>query len=333
MKKQWFRMAAATLLVMLLVGCGASGGLAGSADSIRLGLSMASRDDFLIEVERAAVGAATEAEVALDSINADGDQQAQLAQIEAWADEGYAAAIVVLCEAAAAGEVLDRAGTMPVVFLNRQPEDLSVLQSRANVLYIGSPEQDAGQMQGEFLAEYFLSQPQSGVSDLHSPRIAVIEGDTRGNASAARIAAAKQAMTDAGLEPVYLFEQDAGWQRSQAQELFAEFLKETPEIDAVLAANDAMGLGASDALAQAGYAIASIPIVGVDATAAGRAAIRDGRLNFTVFQDAQAQGAGAVEAAMRMLGGTPLDQADNIQWIAYHPVDASNIDQLFPDDR
>lgn len=116
--------------------------------------------------------------------------------------------------------------------------------------------------------------------------------------------------------------------------MLAEFLDDKPAIDAVLAANDAMGIGAADALAQAGYAIASIPIVGVDATAEGRAAIRDGRLNFTVFQNPEAQGAGAVEAAMSLLGGTaPEGVEDSVKWIEYLAVDAGNIDTLFPDDR
>ena len=86
--------------------------------------------------------------------------------------------------------------------------------------------------------------------------------------------------------------------------------------------------------AQAGYAISTIPIVGVDATSDGRAAIRDGRLNFTVFQDPQAQGAGAVEAAIQMLGGSaPENAVDSAIWIGYTAVDAANVDKLFPDER
>ena len=145
---------------------------------------------------------------------------------------------------------------------------------------------------------------------------------------------AEEALTKAGIAPKYIFKTEAGWIKTDAQKKFAEFLKDKPQIDAVLAANDAMGIGAADALAQAGYAISTIPIVGVDATSDGRAAIRDGRLNFTVFQDPQAQGAGAVEAAIQMLGGSaPEGAVDSAIWIGYTAVDAANVDKLFPDER
>ncbi|MDR3766732.1 MAG: substrate-binding domain-containing protein [Butyricicoccus sp.] len=314
------------LLAGMLSGC-RTASLSDSAAQIHIGLCMSTRDDFLTSLESAAVRAAANTDVRLEVANANNDQSAQLAQIEEWQQDGYAAAIVVLCEADAAAEVIEKAGTMPVVFVNRQPADMSVLESRSNVIYIGCWEPDAGKMQGEFLASYFQVQQNK------SPRIAVITGDEKTNASSLRIEAAKQALADAGLTPQYLFEESAEWDRTSAQKTFAKFLEEKPEIDAVLAANDAMGIGAAEALAQAGYAISNIPVVGVDATAEGRAAIRDGRLNFTVFQDPEPQGAGAVQAAMSMLGGTtPEGVEDSVLWIDYQPVDASNIDQLFPDD-
>lgn len=89
-----------------------------------------------------------------------------------------------------------------------------------------------------------------------------------------------------------------------------------------------------EALSQAGYAISDIPVVGVDATAAGRAAIRDGRLDFTVYQDPVAEGAGAVEAAMALLGGSqPKNVQNSIRWISYTPVTVENVDQLFPNNQ
>lgn len=95
-----------------------------------------------------------------------------------------------------------------------------------------------------------------------------------------------------------------------------------------------MAIGAADALAQAGYALSGIPIVGVDATPEGRAAVRDGRIDFTVYQDPEKQGAGAIDEIMNMLGGnTPNVDIDSIQWHEYIPVTAANIDKLFPDDR
>ena len=93
------------------------------------------------------------------------------------------------------------------------------------------------------------------------------------------------------------------------------------------------GVGGAGTLAQAGYGSSMMRGVGGGATAEGRAAIRGGRLNVAVFRDPDAQGAGAVQAAMSLLGGTmPEGVVDSVLWIDYQPVDASTIDQLFPDD-
>ena len=168
----------------------------------------------------------------------------------------------------------------------------------------------------------------------NTPTIAVISGDSDNFASSIRINAAKEAMSKEGLMPFYIFENSGGWDKAKTESDFYKFLKTKPTIDAVLAANDDMAIGAADALAQAGYALSGIPIVGVDATPEGRAAVRDGRIDFTVYQDPEKQGAGAIDEIMNMLGGnTPNVDIDSIQWHEYIPVTAANIDKLFPDDR
>lgn len=324
MKRWVMRVCALVLLTGALAGCGAPGI---TDDRMKVGLNLATRDEFLTSMEAAAVKAAGEENVKLEVANANNDQQAQLAQIAEWAEDGYAAAMVVLCEDAAADKVLEKAGTMPVVFLNRRPTD-EVLQSRSNVIYIGSREIDAGRMQGEYLTEYFTA------SGMKSPRIAVIRGSERNLASSERVDTAKAYMEEAGLTPRYIYEDDADWERAEAQKNFLAFLKKKPRVDAVLAANDEMAIGAADALAQAGYAVADIPVVGVDATAEGRAAIRDGRMDFTAYQDPVAEGAGAVEAVVTLLGGGRLSGVeDSIRWIEYTPVTIENVDKLFPNDQ
>ena len=325
--KKWriLRICAVLLLAGLLAGCGAPNVL--GDERIKIGLSMATRDEFLTSMEEAAVKAAGDENVNLQVANANNDQKAQLSQIGEWAKEDYAAVIVVLCEDTAAQKVLEKAGTMPVVFLNRQPVD-SALEGRSNVVYIGQKESDAGRMQGEYLAAYFLAQ------DNRTPRLAIIAGSAETHASAERVQAAKDALTAAGLRPRYIFETNAGWDRATAQKEFLAFLRDKPQVDGVLAANDEMAIGAADALAQAGYAVADIPIAGVDATVKGRAALRDGRIDFTAYQDPVAQGAGAIDAAVTLLGGgKPENMVDGVLWLDYTPITAANVDKFFPNDN
>lgn len=324
--KKWLALVC-TLMLMLGPAAGCSAHDKGQ-NEIKIGLSMATRDRFLTSLQDAAARAAAQAGLSLSVANANNDQRAQTVQIEAWAKKGYAAVAVVLCQDDAAAQVLRAAGSMPVVFVNRHPADMTVLQSRTNVLYLGSREQDAGRMQGAYLAEYFLARGNK------APAIAVFHGREGNLASDERISAAKQALTDAGLYPNYVHEVQADWERSAARRGFIPFLKAKPQIDGVLAANDEMAIGAAEALSQVGYKITDVVIAGVDATEDGRAAIRSGSLDFTAFQDPEAQGAGAIALAMDMLGGSsPQFAEDSIHWLSYQPVTAENIDVLFPDER
>ena len=79
-----------------------------------------------------------------------------------------------------------------------------------------------------------------------------------------------------------------------------ELLSAEARIDGVLAANDAMALGALDALREAGR---PLPIVGINATPEGVAAIKAGELLASAAFDAMKLACLGVEAALRSLGG------------------------------
>jgi len=78
-------------------------------------------------------------------------------------------------------------------------------------------------------------------------------------------------------------------------------------IDAVFAQNDEMAMGAVIALEQAKRKN-KIVVVGVDAIADALQAVRDGRLDATVFQDAKGQGAAAVQTAVQMIRRQPYEK-------------------------
>ena len=63
-----------------------------------------------------------------------------------------------------------------------------------------------------------------------------------------------------------------------------------------------MAMGAMLAIERAGRK-GDIMVVGVDAIRDALKAVRDGRMEATVFQDGRAQGRGAIEAALRLIRG------------------------------
>jgi ribose transport system substrate-binding protein len=90
------------------------------------------------------------------------------------------------------------------------------------------------------------------------------------------------------------------YQRNEGRAAMAELLKAVPHIDGVLAANDFMAIGALDAMHAAGR---KIPIVGVNATPEGVAAIKSGDMLGSSSFDAMKMTCLAVEAAVRLLRG------------------------------
>ena len=89
--------------------------------------------------------------------------------------------------------------------------------------------------------------------------------------------------------------------QSAARREMARVLAGGVEFDAILAANDAMALGAIDALAAAGKPL--VPVVWVNAVPDAIAAIKSGKLLATASFDAMKMACLAAEAAVRYLRG------------------------------
>ena len=98
---------------------------------------------------------------------------------------------------------------------------------------------------------------------------------------------------DASNSDKYLVDQDGQWSSAAATNYMSTILAQYSEannnmVELVIANNDDMALGAISALQAAGYNTGSgkvIPIFGVDATDAGKSAIKSGAMTGTIRQD------------------------------------------------
>ena len=95
------------------------------------------------------------------------------------------------------------------------------------------------------------------------------------------------------------------------------------KIDAVFAQNDEMGMGALITLEQAKRKDKVI-VASVDAIADALQAVKDGRLDATVFQDAQGQGGGAVETAVRIVQKRPYEKR---LYLPFQLITKENVDR------
>ena len=81
-------------------------------------------------------------------------------------------------------------------------------------------------------------------------------------------------------------------------------------------------IGAIQAMKAAGVDMKSVVVGGVDATQDALAAMQAGDLDVTVFQDAAGQGAGALDAALKLAKGEAVDQK---VYIPFQLVTPANI--------
>ena len=84
------------------------------------------------------------------------------------------------------------------------------------------------------------------------------------------------------------------------------WLQANPNIDAVVAQNDEMALGALKAIEDAGQ-MGKIIIAGIDATPEALVYVKRGELNVTVFQDAKGQGRRSIQVARDVALGSAVE--------------------------
>ena len=87
----------------------------------------------------------------------------------------------------------------------------------------------------------------------------------------------------------------------------AALLEQGVDFDCVICDNDEMALGVIEALEAAGWDPGAAPIVSVDHTAEGAAALESGKLYMTVDQNPEDQARAAVAAAVNLARGRAYD--------------------------
>lgn len=286
---------------------------------------LALRDEFLSTLEAGALAAAEDMGITLTTQDAQSDTSKLLQFIETAKNAGQKAIIVNMVDPETAPQVIEAAGDMKVVFVNRPPVDTSVLNE--NAVYVGSDEMQSGKYQGEWLAEHFKAE---GKTDIKY----ILLNGTIGNVSTTnRTESCLQALKDNGINATEATAPlAADFDRATAQDMISPLLT-TTEYDCIISNNDAMALGAIEALTAQGIDPTTVPIVGVDATVDGRQAIKDGTLSMSVFQDADGQGRGALMAAANLVSGAALnegtdyelDEAGYTMWVPFEPVTPDNV--------
>ncbi len=278
-------------------------GTTAMADGI--GVSMAKFDDNFLTVLRNGMDAkAKELGVNLQIEDAQNDVAKQLDQINNFIAAGVSAIIVNPVDTSATQAMSDAAAAakVPLVYVNRQPVNVDTMPD--NQAFVASNEVDSGTLETKEVCRLFK---EAGKAEAN---VYVMMGELSNQAAVQRTADIHDVIggPDCGVKVNIIAEQTANWSRDEAQSLMTNWLSTGAAFDGVIANNDEMAIGAIQAMKAAGMDMKSVVVGGVDATQDALVAMQAGDLDATVFQDAAGQGAGALDAALKLSKGEAVEQ-------------------------
>ena len=288
---------------------------------IRIFFSLNEMDTFRQTLVDGAKEKAAQEGVQLVVEDAQGSIETQVEQLKKAAAEQYD---VILCSAVSIDTTVQlkmSTGDIPIVFLNSCPDEKYL--EAGKYVYVGSNEKVAGAFQAEYVLERLATQQEINV--------VLLKGPKNHSATKGRTNGAKQVFRASNKQINYVFEDHAEWDTELAKQLFELFLQTERPVDCVICNNDSMALGVVEACKKAGIDCSTLPILGVDATLDGCAAIQNKDMAFTVYQSGKGQGQAAIDMAIRLAGGGNINDIDGITedgkyvWIDFERVDKSNV--------
>ncbi|MBQ7169290.1 MAG: galactose ABC transporter substrate-binding protein [Synergistaceae bacterium] len=314
-------------LVLALASCS-------FADGVKIGAGIYRFNDaFMLRFRNAMTAESEKLGATIEIADGRDDQNTQDAQIDGFLSGDVNVLIVNLVDRMAAQSVVDKAksANIPVVFINREPS-LEVLNTYDKAYYVGAKAEESGVFSGQLIAEYFKSHPEADKNHDGKLQFILLKGQNGHQDMILRSKHSVETIRDAGIEPVELASAIANWDKLEAMKIMNAFIMSIgPEnIEAVIANNDEMALGAIEALKAQDYNTGNpemyIPVVGVDANASALEAMDRGEMLGTVLNDADNQGIAAVRLAVALAGGKDISAAGypvtdgKYIWIPYQKV-------------
>ena len=265
--------------------------------------------EFCMRMDNYATKYCEENGISYVSYDGNNDAATQLSQVETMIADGVDAIILNPQDAdacVACVEVAEEAG-IPIIGVN------TMVNTDKLTSYVGSQDVSAGEEIMQYMIDYMESEEFN---------IVVLEGPMGQSAQLQRWEGINNVLAD--YEGIEILAYDtANWSRSEAMTLMETWLTTYgDEIDAVVAENDEMALGARQAIEAEGY---DIPCIGIDGITDAVTAIQNGGMIASDFQDAEGQISGAIDAAVAVLNG---EEVEKEIWIPFQMITPDNVEEF-----
>ncbi len=165
-------------------------------------------------------------------------------------------------------------------------------------VFVGANHKQMGVLAGEYFAQAFKGKG--------PVEVALIEGMSGSSASIQRVEGFKEAVS-ASPDLKLVASQPGDWDRMKSLNATENILQAHPNIKAIYACNDTMGLGVEEAIINAGKK-GQIMVIGTDGVPDAQKSIKNGEMTGTIAAFPYAMGQIALDVAVRLLEGQEVPE-------------------------
>ncbi|MCX6217429.1 sugar ABC transporter substrate-binding protein [Spirosoma sp.] len=275
-------------LFLLLASCNQSSTSETSQDGegkkLVVGATMLSmQNEFIVNVHDEMDKEAQKAGIELITVDAERSALKQVEQVESFIAQKVDAIIMNPCEVEASSPAVAKALAAKIPIINVNSETSSKPSA-----FVGSDDVESARIAMKFIADKLGGKG----------NVVMMHGYMGQAAQIKREQGAREILKQYPNLKL-LAHQTGEWDRAKSMSLMENWIQSYgSQINAVFAHNDEMGLGAVKALTDAGLKDKVI-VVSIDAIPDALQAVKKGSLDATVFQNAEQQGAKAIETAIK----------------------------------
>ncbi len=246
-------------------------------------------------------------------VDATDDIAKQIDQVKNFVASGVDAIIVNIVDTSAGAAVSAVAGNVPLVYVNREPDNVNDLP--ATQAFVASNEIESGTLSAFEVCKNLRAEGKG-----NKARGYLMNGQLTNQAAVQR---SKDVYDVIGMDMCnfmeIIAESPANWSRDEAQDLMTNWMSSGEPFDFVLANNDEMAIGAIQAMKAAGMDMADVQVGGVDASQDALLVMAGGDYDVTVFQDSVGQGTGSIDAALKLAAGEKVNKKVYIPFVLVTP--------------
>ncbi|WP_245571907.1 galactose/glucose ABC transporter substrate-binding protein MglB [Conchiformibius kuhniae] len=329
-------LAAAFGLAACSDGGKAADGGAASGNAHKIGVTIYKYDDNFMSLMRRALEneAATHKTAELLLNDSQNSQSTQNDQVDVLLSKKVKALAINLVDPASAGTIIEKAKAagVPVVFFNKDPGE-AALKSYDKAYYVGADPKQSGEIQGDLIARMWKANPDWDLNKDGVLDFVMLKGEPGHPDAEARTKYAVEKLNEQGIKTKQLQMDAAMWDAAKAKDIMQAWLSgpSGKKIEVVIANNDAMAMGAVEAMKAHGKVL---PAFGVDALPEAMQMVKAGGLAGTVLNDGENQARAVYALAVDLASGSDPKhnpavklEGNNVR-IPYVGVDKENLQQF-----